>query len=142
VNFQKFKKEYLNFKKIFSNFSVFLDSYLKLLFVVFSSGIIFFGIYFWYGILYKSEWGDEEKNQYKNIQDKRIQLKEKELKSVMEESERRKSKYEEPIRITRNIFVPYADEGKNSLNDTENSSGLSSNSDASSESGATSTFPW
>jgi hypothetical protein len=127
MNFQKFKKENLNSKKIFSYFSVFSNSYSKFLFVIFSFIILFWGMCFWYHSLYKSEWGDGEKNQYKNSQDKKIQLKEKELKSVMDENKRRENAYEEPAQITKNIFIPYADEETSFLNGAGNSNDVISN---------------
>ncbi|MFH0969064.1 MAG: hypothetical protein V1804_00985 [Patescibacteria group bacterium] len=113
MDFSKFKNNYLDPKKIMGVCSAFWNNHSKLIFAIFSFAIIFLGTFFWYRIIYKSDWSSEEKEQYKNSQNKEVQLKDKELKLIIEEIDRKKSVYGEPAKEYKNIFAPYI--GKNDL---------------------------
>lgn len=111
-NFLKFKKEYFNLKNISRVILDFWDGHSPLFFAIFSMLVLFSGSYLWYQNIYRSEWTSERKEEYKNLQSREIELKERDFKKVMEEVRRKRKVYDEEFEDSRNIFVPYIDTKK------------------------------
>ena len=108
MNFLDFNKNSFNVDNIVTRCSDFWNKHYRLAFFIFSIVVLSLGIYFWYQSLYRSEWSDEEKNQYKKSQNSEVDLKKQEFKMVVEEIERRGNIFKEAPSAAKNIFESYA----------------------------------
>lgn len=112
LNFLKFKKDLFKLKNISRISSDFWDKHSKFLFFLFSLVILFLGVYFWFQMNYRSDWNSDQKKQYADSQSKEIELKEQQLKKVVEEFERRKGAYSAFTQVGRDIFASFAEENQ------------------------------
>jgi len=108
MNFFSFKKNSLNTGNVARCCFDFWNKHYRSVFFVFSFAILSLGMYFWYQSLYRSDWSNEEKNQYKKTQNKEVELREQEFKKVIEEIERKRNSFGVAPRLVKNIFESYS----------------------------------
>jgi hypothetical protein len=129
TTFLKFLKRVFNLQGMRNFLSGFWEKYSRIVFMMFSLLILSLGIYFWYQYTYKAEWSNDQKNRYKNSQNKEIDLNENQFKKVIEEVDRRKSLYQESVQKPKDIFAPYTGDQKEATNQNiDNSAPIESSS--------------
>jgi hypothetical protein len=106
-NFSNFEKKCLSPKNIGKTFCSVWNNNYRLFFMVFSVALMLLGVYMWYQNIYRSEWSDEKKENYKNSQSRGVEFKEKEFKAIIEEIQRKSNNFGEMSKITKDIFQSY-----------------------------------
>lgn len=107
LNFLKLKKDSFAPKNILRVCSDIWDRFSNLFFLLFSLSILSWGVYFWFQMMYRSDWNADQKKQYQNSQSEEVELKEKQLKRVIGEIDRKKGNYDMLIKASRDIFSTY-----------------------------------
>ena len=64
-----------------------------------------FAAYLWYNSVYNYEWDDTQKKAYTERTFTETNLKEKEFQKLLESLKQRKSEYENPLDISKNLFT-------------------------------------
>lgn len=79
----------------------------KFILVLFFMGLVGFGAYFWYQIVYQSGWSETEKKQYllKNYPERNLNLET--FQKVIDLTEIRKRIFESDVRPEKDIFKTY-----------------------------------
>jgi hypothetical protein len=120
-NLFKNQKKSLNLNSIGKWFCRIWDRNCGLFFFLFSLIILSFGAYYWHKNIFRSDWSEQKKIEYKSTHNKEVSFKEKEFNKVLEETGRKERLYQEESKFIRDIFQSYAVEIKNT--NEENISG-------------------
>ncbi|HOW60484.1 MAG TPA: hypothetical protein P5548_01880 [Candidatus Moranbacteria bacterium] len=104
-------KTNINIKIIGISFvKVFIRSVKKIrihIFFVVLLGFIAIGSYIWWKNIYSGEWSSEKKQEYMNIQNKKIMLNEKDLNNVIDDISLREDEFLREYQPVKDIFKAY-----------------------------------
>ena len=94
-------QKYFSFRRV----TLFWYRHFKLMFILLFLNMLGFAAYLWYNSVYNYEWDDTQKKAYTERTFTETNLKEKEFQKLLESLKQRKSEYENPLDISKNLFT-------------------------------------